>query len=120
MTGRPGYKETEANLIRRICQPKRCIYSQRRTDDEGQPRCGTKYSEEVVLDFAEDGCMTAAIAASDGNPDHIIPGTMTSDGFIPFPSAVGMTRSDHQRQLDSAFYPPENRSKVVYTPTLPE
>ena len=114
MAGRPGYVETEAILIRTVCQPNNCIYSRSRTHKNGQPRCGTKYEEEAVVDFAGDGCMTAAVPASDGDPGHIIPGTMTHDGFTPFPGAGGMTRRDHQSRLDSEFYPPEDHGKVIY------
>ena len=111
MAGRPGYSETEANLVRTICQPHGCVYSRPRTDKNGEPRCGVKYKEEAVVDFTGDGCMTAAQATKG---DHVIPGVMTREGFTPFPGAGGMTRKDHQSRLDSEFYPPENWGKVVY------
>lgn len=95
MASQSGFLETEAAIIRNICLPNKCVYAR----EDG--RCGTKYADEAVIDFAEDGCQMAAVRdlSSTGLVEIanmlITPGMMTDKGFAPFQSET-ITGREHQ------------------------
>ena len=107
MASQPGFLETEATIIQNICLPNKCVYA--RTDG----RCGTKYADEAVIDFAGDGCQTAAVreASSTGlvyiKDMFVIPGSMTEQGFVPFQQEA-ITGREHKASLTSI------KGKVIY------
>lgn len=107
MASQLGYLETEEAIIKNICLPNRCVYA--RSDG----RCSTKYSDEAIIDFAGDGCQTAATRdpSDTGLVDIdnmcIIPGTMTAKGFTPFQEKP-ITRREHQTSLINV------EGKIIY------
>lgn len=106
-----AYLQDESAAVNGICKPNGCIYAVRQ-------ECTAKYSDEVVTDFAGDGCFSAAIRAADTPSEvrvrldqsrkalderireGVIPGTMTRDGFTPFPGVNPViTPSEHYNKL---------------------
>ncbi|MEK7119134.1 MAG: hypothetical protein AAB457_02325 [Patescibacteria group bacterium] len=107
MASQSGYLETEKNIIQNICLPNNCVYAR------NNGRCGTKYPDEAVIDFAGDGCQTAAqrnpsdISSFTDQYTSVIPGVMTREGFTPF-SAAAITKAEHQAGMVSV------QGKVIF------
>lgn len=78
--------ETETNarkLVRQICKPAGCVYV-----DPKRDRCTQKYLEEVIEDFASDGCSQASLIAPgdihtvEHGTSWVIPVTIFQNGSI--------------------------------------
>ncbi len=107
MASQPGFLETEQAIIQNICLPNQCVYARQ------NGRCGTKYADEAVIDFAGDGCQMAAIrdpsntGLAEINNMLIIPGMMTDIGFTPFQSKT-ITGREHQAGMKNV------NGRVIY------